>query len=46
VHTAGDIVLSAYATGSTGAVVRQTFNGYQDNADVFFKILKAVFGGY
>jgi alkaline phosphatase len=46
VHTAGDIVLSAYATGTTGTTVSQLFNGYQDNTDVFFKMLKAAFGGY
>ena len=36
VHTASDVVLSAYGSGAS------TFGGFIDNTDVFFKILSAV----
>jgi alkaline phosphatase len=37
--TAGDIPLSAIGRGA------KTFTGYQDNTDVFFKIMQAAVGG-
>ncbi len=46
-HTGSDIVLSAYG-GSTpeGIQAAAQFGGYQENTDVFFKILRALLGGY
>jgi alkaline phosphatase len=43
VHTAADIPISAYAPR---AAVAQQFVGVQRNTDVFFKIARALFGGY
>jgi alkaline phosphatase len=43
VHTAADIPISAY---SPRAAVAQQFVGVQRNVDVFFKLARAVFGGY
>jgi len=43
VHTATDIPLTAYSSGSNAD---KQFNGEQDNTDVFFKLMKAVGGGY
>lgn len=42
-HTASDIELNAYSTGSNTAT---QFQGEQDNTDVFFKLLRAAFGRY
>src|SRR5882672_4364702 len=39
VHTASDIPISAYSTGSTAW---RKFVGVQKNTDVFFKLLEAV----
>ena len=44
VHTASDIPLSAFAPGNRNIWVQ--FSGVQDNTDVFYKIMRAVFGGY
>ena len=46
-HTAADIVLSAYG-GPTpeGAQAAAQFGGYQENTDIFFKILRTLLGGY
>jgi alkaline phosphatase len=46
-HTGADIVLSAYG-GPTpeGAQAAARFGGYQENTDIFFKILRALLGGY
>jgi len=41
VHTASDIPISAYSTGSTAW---RKFVGVQKNTDVFFKLLEAVVG--
>jgi alkaline phosphatase len=43
VHTASDIPISAY---SPRAAVAQQFVGVQRNTDVFFKLARAVLGGY
>jgi alkaline phosphatase len=43
VHTAADIPISAY---SPRAAAAQQFVGVQRNVDVFFKLARAVFGGY
>jgi len=43
VHTAADIPLSAYSSGSSAY---QLFSGVQENTDVFFRLMRAVFGGY
>lgn len=43
VHTASDIPISAY---SPRAAVAQQFSGVQRNTDVFFKLARAVLGGY
>jgi alkaline phosphatase len=43
VHTAADIPISAY---SPRAAVAQQFVGVQRNTDVFFKLMRAVLGGY
>lgn len=43
VHTASDIPVSVYSSGSNAW---QTFVGVQENTDIFFKIMRAVFGGY
>jgi alkaline phosphatase len=43
VHTAADIPVSAY---SPRAAVAQQFVGVQRNTDVFFKLARAVLGGY
>jgi alkaline phosphatase len=39
-HTASDVPLSAFGVGAL------QFVGVQDNTDVFFKLLRAAFGGY
>lgn len=43
VHTAQDISVFAYSSGSHA--YRQ-FYGVQQNIDVFFKLMRAVLGGY
>ena len=43
VHTATQIPVYAYSSGSRAF---QQFYGVQENTDVFFKLMKAVFGGY
>jgi alkaline phosphatase len=43
VHTASDIPISAY---SPRANVSEQFEGVQRNTDVFFKLMRAVLGGY
>jgi alkaline phosphatase len=40
-HTASDVPISAY-----GGKAALQFTGVQDNTDVFFKLLRAAFGGY
>ena len=40
-HTASDVPISAF-----GGRAAQQFVGVQDNTDVFFKMMRAVFGGY
>ena len=42
VHTAGDIPVSAYSSGSD---VWKEFGGVQSNTDVFFKLVRAAMGG-
>lgn len=43
VHTASDIPVSAYSSGSNAY---QQFYGVQENTDVFFKLMRAAMGGY
>jgi len=43
VHTASDIPISAYSSGSPAY---QQFYGVQENTDVFFKLMRATLGGY
>ena len=43
VHTATDIPISAYSSGSRAF---EQFIGVQQNTDVFFKLARAAFGGY
>lgn len=43
VHTAADIVLSAYSAGGTSS---QLFGGVQENTEIFFKLVRAAFGAY
>lgn len=43
VHTAADIPVSAYSSGNNSS---QQFGGVQENTDVFFKLMRAVLGGY
>ncbi len=43
IHTASDIPISAYSSGSRAY---QQFYGVQENTDVFFKLARAAFGGY
>lgn len=43
VHTATDIPISAFSSGSTAY---QQFSAVQDNTDVFFKLARAALGGY
>jgi len=43
VHTASDIPVSAYSSGS---LAFQQFYGVQENTDVFFKLMRAASGGY
>ncbi|HQR37876.1 MAG TPA: alkaline phosphatase, partial [Blastocatellia bacterium] len=40
-HTASDVPISAF-----GGKAAMQFTGVQDNTDVFFKLLRAAFGGY
>lgn len=46
VHTASDIPVSAYSTSRTGREPWRSFGGVQENTDIFFKIMRAVIGGY
>ncbi len=46
VHTASDIPVSAYSTSRTGREPWRSFGGVQENTDIFFKIMRAVLGGY
>lgn len=46
VHTASDIPVSAYSTSRTGREPWRSFGGVQENTDVFFKIMRAIMGGY
>lgn len=46
VHTASDIPVSAYSTSRTGREPWRSFGGVQENTDIFFKIMRAVMGGY
>jgi len=41
VHTASDIPVSAYSSGSR---VAQEFSGVQTNTDIFFKLMRAATG--
>ncbi|HXN41075.1 MAG TPA: alkaline phosphatase [Myxococcaceae bacterium] len=43
VHTASDIPVSAYSSGSDA---HHQFHGVQTNTDVFFKLMRAALGGY
>ena len=43
VHTAADIVLSAYSAGGTSS---HLFGGVQENTEIFFKLVRAAFGAY
>jgi alkaline phosphatase len=43
VHTASDIPVSAYSSGSNA---HHQFHGVQTNTDVFFKLMRAALGGY
>ncbi|MBC8101015.1 MAG: alkaline phosphatase [Cytophagales bacterium] len=43
VHTASDIPVNAYSTGNRAF---EQFIGIQENTDVFFKLARALFGGY
>ncbi len=43
VHTASDIPVSAYSSGSNAD---HQFHGVQTNTDVFFKLMRAALGGY
>ncbi len=44
--TASDIPVSAYSTSRTGREPWRSFGGVQENTDVFFKIMRAIMGGY
>ncbi|MBL8203145.1 MAG: alkaline phosphatase [Blastocatellia bacterium] len=46
VHTASDIPVSAYSTSRTGREPWRSFGGVQENTDIFFKIMRAILGGY
>ncbi len=46
VHTASDIPVSAYSTSRTNREPWRSFGGVQENTDIFFKIIRAIMGGY
>lgn len=46
VHTASDIPVSAYSTSRVGREPWRSFGGVQENTDIFFKIMRAIMGGY
>ncbi len=46
VHTAADIPVSAYSTSRTGREPWRSFGGVQENTDIYFKIVRAILGGY
>ena len=43
VHTAADVPISAYSSGSKAYSL---FYGVQENTDIFFKLMRAALGGY
>jgi hypothetical protein len=45
-HTASNIPVSAYSTSRTGREPWRSFGGVQENTDIFFKIMRAIMGGY
>ena len=46
VHTASDIPVSAYSTSRKGREPWRSFGGVQENTDIYFKIVRAILGGY